>query len=307
MYSKRRKSKQSKFNKKRSSSIKNKTRSKRKYGKFRKIKVGGFGGMADDDYFGVPAAAVSINNFNDFFNEMQSLESKITYYSRIAFGNLYVTEYKEKLNKLKKDYPEYLKQAEEKKENERKVKEENQRLKEEEDKKIMEERIKKYGSLDNYKKAMQEKRDEEIRRNIESGDCLGPNGTVNLITGNSKKIHEINVDDHVQTLNGFNKVVKVFKSNKLGICTVNNVILTNRHPIKLNGSWCYPEDVSPVDETEIEVYNFELERKDNFNENDHTIIVDGLVCATLGCGPKINHAKPDADTKWGKGYWQSNI
>jgi len=40
MYSKRRKSKQSKFNKKRSSSIKNKTRSKRKYLKFRKMRGG---------------------------------------------------------------------------------------------------------------------------------------------------------------------------------------------------------------------------------------------------------------------------
>ena len=42
---------------------------------------------------------------------------------------------------------------------------------------------------------------------------------------------------------------------------------------------------------------------DNFDENDHTIIVDGLICATLGCGPHIENAKPDADKKWGSGYW----
>jgi hypothetical protein len=54
-------------------------------------------------------------------------------------------------------------------------------------------------------------------------------------------------------------------------------------------------------------YNFELERKDIFNEDDHTIIVDGLICATLGCGPTISNAKPDADTKWGRGYWKLDI
>jgi hypothetical protein len=133
--------------------------------------------------------------------------------------------------------------------------------------------------------------------------CLGPNGNVKLINGETKKISEIILNDVVQTANGFNKVVLVTNGTKKSICVVNNVVLTNRHPIKVNDKWCYPEDIVPVQQEEIDVYNFELERKDNFDENDHTIIVDGLICATLGCGPHIENAKPDADKKWGSGYW----
>ena len=138
-------------------------------------------------------------------------------------------------------------------------------------------------------------------------DCFGPN--VNLISGLSKKIYEIKVGDHVQTLNGFNKVVNIIKNIKTirEICIINNVILTNRHPIKLNNEWCYPEDKTTIEKMELEVYNFELlYHEDNHNEGDHTIIVDGLICATLGCGPKIAHAKPSADIKYGSGYWKQN-
>jgi hypothetical protein len=156
-------------------------------------------------------------------------------------------------------------------------------------------------------------REEQRRKNFNSVvtisreyDCFGPYGNVNLISGLSK-IYEIKVGDHIQTLNGFNKVVNITKNNKTirEICIINNVVLTNRHPIKLNNEWCYPEDKTTIEKMELEVYNFELlYHENNHNEGDHTIIVDGLICATLGCGPKIAHAKPSADIKYGSGYWK---
>jgi hypothetical protein len=145
--------------------------------------------------------------------------------------------------------------------------------------------------------------------NPNSPPCLGPDGNVCMKSGGSKKISELEVGDEIKTLNGFNKIAKVIKTETLPqeVCRVNNVLLTNRHPIQLNGKWCYPEDVAEKSILETEVYNFELERLESFNEGDHTIIVDDLVCATLGCGPKIEHAKLDADLKWGSGYWNKSI
>jgi hypothetical protein len=55
------------------------------------------------------------------------------------------------------------------------------------------------------------------------------NGNVNLITDLSKKINEIKINDIVQTLNWFNKVVMIIKGIKRVICIVNNMVFTNKN------------------------------------------------------------------------------
>ncbi len=289
MYSSRRKSNRS--YRKRVVSRKNKTRSKRKNLKFKKMRGGG------------PLS------FEEFMKKREDLTKKLQYaqddmsssHHRGPYSRETYIEANNEFNQLIESHPEHRERFE--------------KLEQEEKARLAREAKENEEKLRTGWKSMQytpEEREAAIRRAEERtskpdfdpyNDCFGPNGNVKLMNGESKKISEINVGDAVETVNGFNTVVLVKTGTKHNLCVVNNVVITNRHPIKLNGKWCYPEDIVPVDPNEMNVYNFELERKDNFDENDHTIIIDGLICATLGCGPCIENAKPEADKKWGSGYW----
>jgi hypothetical protein len=137
--------------------------------------------------------------------------------------------------------------------------------------------------------------------------CFGPDGFVKLESGIVKKISEILIGDSVQTLNGFNKVVKIYKYDKKeqNVFDVNGVLLTKRHPVYINNIWCYPEEISELKKENIELFNLELCKGDTFIQNDHTVIIDNVVCATMGCGPEIKNAKPSS-YKDGLGYWNSS-
>jgi len=285
MYSSRRKSKQS--YRKRVASRKNKTRSKRKNLKFRRFRGGG------------PLS------FEAFVAKLDDLQIKASYADldrwHGPFGNQAADAARKEVDDLWQRHPEHREQY--------------QKLKQDEKQRMIQKAKEEAATtsaagagaltLTPEEKRLALEKSERLMSNpnFDPYDCFGPNGNVKLMNGESKKISEINVGDAVETVNGFNTVVLVKTGKKHNLCVVNNVVITNRHPIKLNGKWCYPEDIVPVDPNEMNVYNFELERKDNFDENDHTIIIDGLICATLGCGPYIENAKPEADKKWGSGYW----
>lgn len=138
--------------------------------------------------------------------------------------------------------------------------------------------------------------------------CLGGDGEVKLQDGTSKLVKELLVGDLVESQGGYSKITQVVSSypSTRPLCQVDGVILTHRHPIYREGVWCHPREVADTYLDNVPVYNFVMDGSPD-DQMTHTIIVDGLTCATLGCGPaNLAVIKPDTDAKYGRGYWNLN-
>ena len=82
-------------------------------------------------------------------------------------------------------------------------------------------------------------------------------------------------------------------------------IITYKHPIFYNNEWIYPKDISKKCsyKQKLTVYNFEM-KGDKFAKKNHTIIINGIVCATLGgCPTNLKTRNPKTNTSSGTGYW----
>ena len=59
----------------------------------------------------------------------------------------------------------------------------------------------------------------------------------------------------------------------------NDLLITNNHPVKINGKWCNPGDLDFAVNFELEkpmfIYNFVLDKS-------HILLVNGYECVTLG-------------------------
>ena len=135
--------------------------------------------------------------------------------------------------------------------------------------------------------------------------CLGGEGQVKLQDNTSKLVKELRVGDWVESQDGYSKIRQVINSPPIirTLCQVDGVILTHRHPIYREGVWCHPRDVVETYLDTVTVYNFVMDGSPE-HQITHTIIVNGLTCATIGCGP-VNLAliKPETDAKYGRGFW----
>lgn len=141
--------------------------------------------------------------------------------------------------------------------------------------------------------------------------CFCSGGMVNTKHG-SKCVEDVQVGDVVQTKVGFQRVLKVTSSNAVDhpICTVSNGLqLTHKHPVFIDDKWVHPKTVAF--ETK-QLYsgtltNFVIDASPDDKEC-HTIIVNGVLCATLGCGiQEIKMLDPRMDAKYGSGFWERYI
>jgi len=149
--------------------------------------------------------------------------------------------------------------------------------------------------------------------------CIGGNGWVIVkvdvnATTTFKQVKDLEVNDMVQSLHGWSTIDKVYSSeSNREMASVNGVVLTADHPICVDGRWSHPADSHVVFRESVQVYNFVM-KADPSEQDKHTLIVRasandgdvGVVCATMGCGPKELATRfPDADKQHGKGFWKT--
>lgn len=116
---------------------------------------------------------------------------------------------------------------------------------------------------------------------------IGPNGSVYTKYNNQKKISELMIGDEVQTLGGFNTVINIIKNQMDEICFLNGSIFSKKNPVKYRDIWCLPKTLTIPIPNNKELYIIELSSSD-INEENNSIIVDGIICATIGFQPTIS-------------------
>lgn len=117
--------------------------------------------------------------------------------------------------------------------------------------------------------------------NVDNG-CYHEDSKVHMANGTYKKCSEIVKGDEVLTLYGKTKVLCVVKSDcKDNKCEMNmfesGLMITPYHPIYYNNDWVFPTNINNNKYT-VEcssVYSYLL-------EGEHTIIINNIVCITLG-------------------------
>jgi hypothetical protein len=139
--------------------------------------------------------------------------------------------------------------------------------------------------------------------------CFGGDNMVQLENGTQTYIKDLVIGDKVRSKYGYSTISKVLYTDKTMrlVCNLDGLIITDTHPINIDNKWIYPKDISNVYKDYLEVYNFEMEGNHN-NKDIHTIYVNGMLCATLGCGPdELAIRNPEDDSKFGNGYcWSTN-
>lgn len=142
----------------------------------------------------------------------------------------------------------------------------------------------------------------------ENPGCFLRGGVVTFENGELKKIEDIKIGDGVRSAAGISVVRDIFVRDEqnVKICTIDRRLrLTDTHPIFLNGAWMFPNEVSTVTRVKSEtLWNFVMEGAPD-EKTAHTVIVDGILCATLGCAPcnRLRLLDPEADECYGTGFW----
>lgn len=113
--------------------------------------------------------------------------------------------------------------------------------------------------------------------------------------------------DTVITGNGSHaSVAHVVKSTCLPysrpLVNINGAFFTHYHPLHIEGKWVFPIDIKAAEKSEVDMLvNLELEDDPGV---DHTVIVNDVVCATLGnkeVSPELTSRRPDLDSAFGTG------
>ena len=130
-----------------------------------------------------------------------------------------------------------------------------------------------------------------------------------------KPVEEIRAGDLVATTTttaeSARRVVLVEKTAVFGMrkmVQIKGALLTCGHPVQINGEWTHPFEVGKVKEEVVSyLYNFELEGGPEVD--DHSVVIGDVVCSTLGknCGRRMIEGWPNANNRWGTGYWQSGV
>jgi hypothetical protein len=134
--------------------------------------------------------------------------------------------------------------------------------------------------------------------------CFDGNGMVEMEDGSKKKVKEVQPGDVVRTEFGAHAVAKVTRSPVLAerpLVVFNDILLTRKHPVFVDGKWHRPTDVGTIKTVWIDYwYNFELEG--GSNHEDHAVWINDVLVATLG--KDVGFA--DTNEEWGSGYWKHN-
>lgn len=174
---------------------------------------------------------------------------------------------------------------------------------------------------DNWPQDIEEAAKKEIKRRYGCLDqklaenakpCVSGDAMVTMANGSQRKVSCVKEGDAVKTETGEAIIAKIFwyrpPENRPLVQLSNELKITRCHPVKWHGRWVHPTEIaSPVSITVPALYNFELAHPVSFSEFglDHTMWIDGILCATLGMdvGTRLINARPDLDIKWGRGYW----
>jgi hypothetical protein len=119
---------------------------------------------------------------------------------------------------------------------------------------------------------------------------IGPNGSIYTKSNVLKKISELIIGDEVQTLAGFSNItniIKIINNENNEICYLNGSIFSQYNPVKFKGIWCLPRSITLPIPNDIDLYILELSSY-NINEENNSIIVDGIICSTYGFDPIIS-------------------
>merc|ERR1740139_1906389 len=121
------------------------------------------------------------------------------------------------------------------------------------------------------------------------GGCFGPSSTV-VVNGQVTQITAVKKGDIISTADGLatvKLVAKIARDRPLVRLSC-GLTITKKHPVRVNGVWMLPKDLSGVREVENTtgfVYNFVLDRS-------HIVLVNGVECITWGHGfedPVVAH------------------
>ena len=126
---------------------------------------------------------------------------------------------------------------------------------------------------------------------ISHDNCIEGNGKVILYDGRVKLVKELEYNDMVESECGFSCINEIITTNSQHIrklCNINEMILTYKHPILVNYEWIYPKDISDIYMDTIPLYNFVMKGNKN-DKSKHTIVVNNIICATIGCCPTIKN------------------
>lgn len=140
--------------------------------------------------------------------------------------------------------------------------------------------------------------------------CIHGDGIVSLRDGTTSRVKDLLVGDTVQTVGGFTQIRKKTTSEPRirKMSTIGRAIVTHDHPVCIDDEWVMPFEFDPsgVETYSCVVYNFVMDA-DPADKDKHTIIVNDVICATLGRGPEnLARRFPDADRKFGSGFWKHN-
>jgi hypothetical protein len=134
-------------------------------------------------------------------------------------------------------------------------------------------------------------------------------GDVRLRDGTLKPVTNLKKGDVVQSEAGFSTIEEVRQMYaNAQVCKINEMRITHKHPIKIDGEWCMPKTVAFETREDYAgvMFNFVMRGSPEEKEK-HTIVVNDIVCATLGCAPcpKLAAENPMADDLYGSGFWKS--
>eukprot|EP01117_Protostelium_nocturnum_P008640 TRINITY_DN30_c0_g2_i1.p1 TRINITY_DN30_c0_g2~~TRINITY_DN30_c0_g2_i1.p1 ORF type:complete len:716 (-),score=297.14 TRINITY_DN30_c0_g2_i1:41-2188(-) len=118
------------------------------------------------------------------------------------------------------------------------------------------------------------------------GGCFHGSSRAQMSNGNLKKVGEIVKGDQVSTSSGSSKVSCVLKtvypSKTAQLVTLGDLKLTPYHPVKSEGVWTFPRDLSNPKTEECEaVYSFLL-------EDGTSMMIEGIECVSLAHGLNDN-------------------
>ncbi|PRP86125.1 von Willebrand factor type A domain containing protein [Planoprotostelium fungivorum] len=114
------------------------------------------------------------------------------------------------------------------------------------------------------------------------GGCFIGSCLISMADGRRKRVDEVKRGDEVKTSAGSSKIRCVLRSKQLGrliICRFEDgLMLTPYHPVRLDGSWKFPNDiVTPTIVACDVVYTFLL-------EDGVSVFIDGVECIALAHG-----------------------
>lgn len=139
-------------------------------------------------------------------------------------------------------------------------------------------------------------------------ECFCPGGRVS-VPGGTKLVEDVQAGDIVETEAGPQAVSYVVSSDahRHPVCTIGGRLrVTHKHPVKVKGAWVHPK-VAAIETLESfsgKLTNLVIDAPP-CDVHKHTVIVDGITCATLGCMiDEVRALNRRMDEKYGAGFWR---